>query len=61
MGKEQIIFRDTREKVESRRDKKDGAAGRSFRREPIAKKNISKKDSDKVNRLKKHQRFEKLQ
>jgi len=58
MGKETIIYRDTREKVDKvKYERKPGAAPSKFalRRQAAAnvgKKNISKKDSDKIRRFK---------
>lgn len=62
MGKEQIIFRDTKERVDQR-DRREGSSSKNFsfkNREVQVKKNISKKDSDKKERYKKHARIEKL-
>jgi len=63
MGKEQVYFRDTGDKAVSRRDK-DSSSGNKyssrFSKVATSKKNISKKDSDKFQRFKKHKQGEKM-
>lgn len=59
MGKETVIFRDTREKVDKEKRIRPEGGSSSFkkfdrRREAPVKKNISKKDSDKARRFKAH-------
>lgn len=48
MVKEQVYFRDTREKAETKRDRKEGhdSYQNKFKKTNV-KKNISKKDADK--------------
>ena len=63
MGKETVIFRDTREKVDSRSSRREEGASNRFRRDrnaPVQKKNISKKDSDVKQSWKRHVRIEKI-
>ena len=59
MVKEQVYFRDTREKAETKREKKEGQDSfqNRFKRTNV-KKNISKKDSDKKQRYKTHEKME---
>jgi hypothetical protein len=54
MGKETIIYRDTREKVDREKRPSGGVRSGSFTRRSSKpeKKNISKKDSDKNRRMK---------
>ena len=54
MGKESVIYRDTREKIDKVKYEKKGESTSSFRRNNLrqGKKNISKKDSDKVRKYK---------
>ena len=64
MGREVVLFKDTREKAEPKREKREGDSGNNrFAKRfgaPQAKKNISKKQSDKRAGYKNAERIERL-
>ena len=63
MGKETVYFKETREKAITKQDRQDDRKEKSLKiKEKIVSKskNISKREADKVSRLKAHTRMEKV-
>jgi hypothetical protein len=63
MGKETVYFKETREKAITKQDRQNDRKEKfeKIKESMVAKsKNISKKDADKVSRLKAHNRSEKF-
>ena len=56
MGKEQVYFKETREKAITKKDRLTDRASKFVPREKS--KNISKKDMDKARRVRRHEKLE---